>query len=90
MCRSTLYQIMYKGGNAVVFQNYKYLGFTLDETLSYGSQVNNVIKLVAFKTNLLAKIRTFLTEDTALRIYKSMFGILCTTNVEYSTQKQFI
>ena len=34
--------------------------------------MNNVTKLVAFKANMLAKIRKFLTESTALKIYKSM------------------
>ena len=55
-----------------VVPTYKYLGFTLDSTLTFGNHVSNVTRLVAYKANLLAKIRKFLTEKTALNIYKSM------------------
>ena len=55
-----------------VVPTYKYLGFVLDTTLSFNSQVNNVVKTVAYKANVLAKIKRFLTDDVALLIYKSM------------------
>ena len=51
---------------------YKYLGFTLDSTLSYDYQVKCVSNMVSYKVNLLAKIRKYLTDDVALKIYKSM------------------
>ena len=51
---------------------YKYLGFTLDSTLSFNYQVKCIGNMVAYKANLLAKIRKFLTDDVALKIYKSM------------------
>ena len=50
------------GGGGVSLQvvpTYKYLGFTLDSTLSLNSHVSNVTKMVAYKINLLAKIRKY-------------------------------
>ena len=49
-----------------VVPTYKYLGFTLD------CHVRNVAYMVVFKANLLAKVRRYLTEETALSIYRSM------------------
>ena len=54
-----------------VFQ-YKYLGVTIDEILSFNAHLNNTIKLVAHKIFLLHKIKYYITEDAALKIYKSM------------------
>ena len=51
---------------------YKYLGITLDSTLSFNSHVKNVANMVSYKSILLCKIRKFLTEKVALKIYKSM------------------
>ena len=51
-----------------IVPTYKYLGFQLDSTLS----LNTVIKLVAYKASLLSKIRKYLMESTAIKIYKSM------------------
>ena len=55
-----------------VVPTYKYLGVTLDSTLSYNNQVKSTMSMVAFKTNLLAKIRKFLSEQVALKINRSM------------------
>ena len=55
-----------------VVPSYKYLGFTLDSTLSFNHHVSTVSTIVSYKANLLAKIRKFLTEAVALKIYKSM------------------
>ena len=52
--------------------SYKYLGFHLDATLSFNSHVSSVMKTVAYKANLLAKIKRFLTDDVAMLVYKSM------------------
>ena len=60
------------GASLQIVPTYKYLGFTLDSTLSLNSHVNNVTKMVAYKINLLAKIRKYLTDNVALKIYKSM------------------
>ena len=54
-----------------VFQ-YKYLGITIDEILSFHSHLNNTIKLVAHKIFLLHKIRSYITENAAIKIYKAM------------------
>ena len=45
---------------------------TLDSTLSFDSQVKSTLSMVAFKTNLLARIRKYLRENVAPKIYKSM------------------
>ena len=58
--------------NLQIVPSYKYLGFMLDSTLSFNHHVSTVIKVVAYKVNLLSKIRRYLTENVALKIYKSM------------------
>ena len=55
-----------------VVPTYKCLGITLDSTLSYNSHVKNVANIISYKPVLLWKIRKYLTEETALRICKSM------------------
>ena len=52
--------------------SYKYLGMVLDSTLSLKAHVSSVINTVLFKTNLLSKVRKFMTETVALRIYMTM------------------
>ena len=54
-----------------VFQ-YKYLGITLDEILSFRAHLVNTIKLVAHKIQILSKIRCNIIEEAAIKIYKSM------------------
>ena len=51
---------------------YKYLGITLDSTLSFNYHVRSLAATVAYKANLLAKIRKYLNEDVAMKIFKSM------------------
>ena len=51
---------------------YKYLGFTLDSTLTFNCHIRTMANMVNYKSILLAKIRKFLTEKVALKIYKSM------------------
>ena len=55
-----------------IVPSYKYLGFNLDSTLSFSNHISTVSSMVAYKANLLAKIRKFLTDEVALKIYKSM------------------
>ena len=55
-----------------IVPTYKYLGITLDSTLSFNCQVKSTMSIVAYKANLLAKIRKFLRKEVAMRIYKSM------------------
>ena len=44
----------------------------LDSALSFNCHVNNVTKMVAYKINLLSKIRRYLNDNVVLKIYKSM------------------
>ena len=55
-----------------MFFQYKYLGATIDEILSFHHHLNNTIGLVAHKVYLLHKIRYCITEDAALKMYKTM------------------
>ena len=55
-----------------VVPSYKYLGITLDSTLSFNCHVKSAASVVSYKANLLAKIRKYLTEGVALKIFKSM------------------
>ena len=55
-----------------IVPTYKYLGVTLDSTLSLNYHVKSVSTVISYKANLLAKIRKFLNEKVALKIYKSM------------------
>ena len=58
--------------NLQIVPTYKYLGFMLDSLLSFNCHVKHVSNMVNFKSNLLAKLRRYMTEETALTIYKSM------------------
>ena len=69
-CRNTTVSL--DGTNLQLVPSYKYLGFMLDSTLSFNHHVNTVIKTVAYKISLMAKIRRYLESETALKIYKSM------------------
>ena len=55
-----------------IVSTYKYLGITLDSTLTFNYHVNSAVHLIAYKTNLLAKIKRFMTDKVALQVYKSM------------------
>ena len=61
-----------EGTQLQVVPTYKYLGFILDSVLTFNCHVKNVSNMVAYKTNLLGRIRKFLNDDVALKIYKSM------------------
>ena len=60
-----------------IVPSYKYLGFTLYSTLSFNHHVKTVAAMVSYKAYLLAKIRKFLTDAVALKIYKSMILPYC-------------
>ena len=51
---------------------YKYLWVTIDEILSFNAHLNNTIKLVSHNIFLLHKIKFYITDDAAIKIYKSM------------------
>ena len=51
---------------------FKYLGITLDSTLNFNKHITSVIKLICHKMILLAKLKRYLNNDSALLIYKTM------------------
>ena len=51
---------------------YKYLGITLDANLTYSKHLENHIKTISYKALLLAKMRKYISQDGAIRIYKTM------------------
>ena len=53
---------------------YKYLGITLDSHLNFKQHIDQCIKIVSHKVYLLSKIRKFITEETAVFIFKSMIA----------------
>ena len=55
-----------------IVPTYKYLGITLDSTLSFNYHVKTVANMVSYKAVLLGKMRKFLNEEVSLKIYKNM------------------
>ena len=51
---------------------FKYLGITLDSTLNFSKHIVSVIQQISHKMTLLAKLKNYLLDDTALLIYKTM------------------
>ena len=54
-----------------VVNHYRYLGVILDSNMTFQQHLGNVFKLVAHKLFFLQKCRGFLTQEIALRIYKT-------------------
>ena len=52
--------------------SYNYLGITLDEQLSFELHVKNIISRVSNKVFQLRKLRKYLTNNSALLVYKNM------------------
>ena len=59
-------------GNIIQFvENFKYLGVILDNKLNFRLHAQNIYKLASHKIYVLLKIRPYITEKVALRIYKT-------------------
>ena len=65
-------QLYLAGSRIQKVSTFKYLGFTLDATLSFKNQVSDTICKIIHKKTMLSKIMPFLKKDVALMIYKSM------------------
>ena len=52
--------------------SYQYLGVELDDTLSYDKQLSNVVNKTTQKLYIFRKIRRFISESTAITVYKQM------------------
>ena len=55
-----------------IAQNYKYLGLVLDTNLTYSDCVKDILKKVAHKIWLLAKLKNYISNKTATLLYKTM------------------
>ena len=53
---------------------YKYLGIILDSHLNYKQHIDQCSKIVSHKIYLLSKIRRYITEETAIFIFKTMIA----------------
>ena len=75
------------GNDLEYVTHYKYLGITLDSTLTFKNQIQNTIKIVAHKISLLQKIQNYINENAAIQIYKTMiipyldYGDIITYNI---------
>ena len=52
--------------------SYKYLGMTLDSSLSYKPHLATVVRTVSHKIYLLSRVRKFMSNRSALLVYKTM------------------
>ena len=50
----------------------KYMGITIDESLTFHNHLENTIKILAHKIYLLQKIRSYINDDAAIKMYKTM------------------
>ena len=56
--------------------NYLYLGVDLDHALSYDKHHDNVVTKTTQKLYIFRKIRRFITQSTAIIVYKQMISLL--------------
>ena len=61
-----------QGNRISTVHHYEYLGMLLDDKLSMNDYLDNMWKKANSKLGILAKIRRFISEKTAVRIYKTM------------------
>ena len=52
--------------------SYKYLGFILDDHLTFNKHISELCKIVSHKLYLLAKIRRYLTTEACINVFKTM------------------
>ena len=52
--------------------SYKYLGFILDDHLTFNKHIAELCKIVSHKLYMLAKIRRYLTTEACINVFKTM------------------
>ena len=52
-------------------EHYKYLGITLDISLDFQNHMTEVCSIVSHKVYVLSQIRTFMSRQTALTVFKA-------------------
>ena len=60
------------GSTLAITQTYRYLGMTLDTLLNFKEHTKILLKSINFKTYLFRRERLSLTDDSALKVVKSM------------------
>ena len=66
------FSILYDGSPILPKLSYKYLGITLDRQLNFGLHVNGIVSSVTEKLKQFQRMRSFMTYEAALLVYKSM------------------
>ena len=70
--RSKKVLLFINGEKLRMVSSFKYLGLLLDSTLTYNLHIKSLIRSIIHKVSLLSKVKTYLKDDVALQIYKSM------------------
>ena len=65
-------KITLNGVKLKLVPSYKYLGMVLDSTLNYTNHISATIRTVQHKLAILGKVKRYLHNDVALKIYKTM------------------
>ena len=52
--------------------SYKYLGFILDDHLSFNKHIAELCRLVSHKLYLLSKVRRYITTEACINVFKTM------------------
>ena len=70
--KSRHYPLHIDNTNIDFVSSYKYLGITIDQTLSFNLHLNQLIKTISYKLLLLQKLRVYINCHASIQIYKSM------------------
>ena len=85
-------ELWYQSTPIHAVSSYKYLGTTLDPTLSLVTQFNNMYKKASSKLKLLSKLKFYLTYEATKRVYQSIIlpGIKynCIANLNFSQSQK--
>ena len=65
-------EISIKGEILQTVPTCKYLGIYMDQNLNFNYHLKNVINTISYKLYIFSKIRTYLTEQSAIIVYKTM------------------